>query len=80
VKLEAMRDPASAGRLVEIGVAHPAAVRATGAVWAYRFLGARFGRRVTASFLYAMEGALRDCDRRELTQEARRRLRAAANT
>lgn len=50
--------PASARMLAEAGVETPEALHEIGAVEAYRRLRFAFGKRVTASYLYALHVAL----------------------
>ncbi|HYE95154.1 MAG TPA: TfoX/Sxy family protein [Rubricoccaceae bacterium] len=52
--------PTSAEMLREVGIETPDALREAGAVLAYKLLQLRFGPRVNALFLYALEGALAD--------------------
>ncbi len=70
--------PKSEKMLAEIGVMNEAALRAIGALEAYRRLKFRFGREAPILVLYAMQAALDERDWRTLGAAARARLRAAA--
>lgn len=70
--------PATARMLAEVGIEDEEALRAIGAVDAYRRLKFRFGRDVTLVALYALEAALTNRDWRMLDMEEKDRLRRLA--
>jgi DNA transformation protein len=70
--------PATVRMLGEIDVTTVDALRALGAIEAYRRLKFRFGSHVTAVALYALEAALRDCHWLDLSEAERRALKLAA--
>jgi DNA transformation protein len=71
--------PVTAGRLAEIGIVTDGDLRRVGAVAAWLPLRHLFGRAVTRNALHAMEAALLGRDWRELPEEVKARLDAAAN-
>lgn len=70
--------PVTQGMLIEAGIADADALRAVGAVVAYRRLRFVFGPRVSRNALYAMDAALCDCDWRTLPPERKAALRTEA--
>ncbi len=70
--------PATARRLVELGVADGAALRRLGAVAAYRRLKFAYPRETSLVALYALHGALTDTDWRALPEDVKRDLREEA--
>lgn len=71
--------PVSERQLAEIGIHDEEALRALGAVEAWRRLKFRFPREIGAVALYALEGALRDCHWNALPDDTKAQLKAAAN-
>lgn len=67
-------------RLVEIGIATPARLRKVGAVEAWRRLRFAHGRRVTITWIYALDVAIRGIAWKDLTAERAARLRKEAET
>lgn len=65
--------------LGEIGIGTVADLRALGAMEAWERLRFAHGKRITVTFLYALEGALCDCDWRVLPTEHLQTLKAEAN-
>ena len=70
--------PATARRLVELGIVDDVALRRIGAVAAYRRLKFAYPRETTVVALYALHGALTDTDWRDLSDAVKRRLREDA--
>jgi hypothetical protein len=68
--------PVTAARLVEIGIASEAEMRAAGAVAAYRMLRFRFGKAVTLNALYGLDAAVRNVHWREIDEARKAELRA----
>ncbi|HVY02420.1 MAG TPA: TfoX/Sxy family DNA transformation protein [Caulobacterales bacterium] len=68
----------TAHMLIEAGVPDPAALRRMGAVEAWRRLRLLHGRRVTASFLYALEAGVTDTRWSDLTPARLAELKAIA--
>lgn len=64
--------------LGEIGIRTVADLRALGAMEAWERLRFAHGKRITLVFLYALEGALSDCDWRYLPADRLKALKAAA--
>ena len=71
--------PVTERQLAEIGVADEEALRALGAVEAWRQLKFRFAREMNAVGLYALEGALRDCHWNALPPDVKAALKAEAD-
>jgi len=71
--------PVSERQLAEIGIPDEEALRALGAVEAWRRLKFRFPREMNAVGLYALEGALRDCHWNALPPEVKAALKAEAD-
>lgn len=69
---------ASARRLIEIGVRTPAELRRIGAEEAYRRLRHAFGKQITASWIYALDVAIRDIHWQAQTAAQAAKLKAAA--
>ena len=72
--------PASARWLVAAGITTPAALRALGAVGAFRRVAMQRGGDVSLNLLYALEGALRGVRWDRLPADVRAALRAAADS
>ncbi len=70
---------ATARMLKEVGVNTPQDLRAIGAIEAWRRLRFTFGRRVTRSYLYALESAITETRWNDLSAKRVRELRAAAD-
>ncbi len=68
----------TARMLDEAGVPDPKTLRKIGASAAYRRLRFHFGKRASASYLYALECALTGCDWRELRETRMAALKRAA--
>ena len=64
--------------LIEAGIESPAALRRAGAVEAWRRLRMLFGKRVTASYLYALEAAVTNTKWNELAAKRVAELKAIA--
>ena len=58
---------ATASMLIQAGVENPGTLRRIGAVEAWRRIRMMFGKRVTASYLYALEAAVTDTPWNDLT-------------
>jgi DNA transformation protein and related proteins len=71
--------PESARMLLEVGIETPEALREAGAVLAYKLLQHRFGARVNALFLFALEGALTGRHWNSFSPEEKARLRSDAD-
>jgi DNA transformation protein and related proteins len=69
--------PQSERMLAEIGIHTEADLRKSGSAAAYRRLSFVLGRQVSRNLLWAMEGALRGCDWRELPVEVKHALLSA---
>ncbi len=72
--------PVSARQLREVDIPDAAALRALGAVAAYRRLKHAFPRQASLNMLYALEGALRGCPWNRLPPGVKERLRAMAGS
>lgn len=70
--------PASARMLIEAGVENPAALRRMGAEAAYRRLRFVFGRRCPATYLYALDIAVRAVHWRDMSRARMARLKRIA--
>ncbi len=70
--------PATARMLIEAGVETPAQLRKLGAEAAYRRLRFAFGKRASATYLYALDIALRGGRWDDLTAARMAKLRAIA--
>lgn len=70
--------PATEKMLWEVDINSETELRKVGTIEAYRRLKFRFGRHVTILALYAIEGALTDCDWRAIDSEKKESLRQAA--
>ena len=69
---------ASAELLVEVGITTPEILRRTGAEEAWRRLRFAYGKRITITWIYALDIAIRDITWKELNEARAGRLRAAA--
>ena len=65
----------SRGWLAEIGIRTLPELQRCGAVTAYRMIRERHPRRISLNLLWALEGAIRDLDWRELDEDAKQQLR-----
>lgn len=72
--------PASVRQLREVGIETPDALRAIGAVAAYRRLKHAFPRQVSLLMLYALAGALLDCHWNRLPPGLKEDLKAQADS
>ncbi len=72
--------PVSARQLRDVDIADAAALRALGALAAYRRLKHAFPRQVSLNMLYALEGALRGCPWNRLPPGVKEGLQAAARS
>lgn len=70
--------PVTAKRLAEVGITDADALRAAGAVTAFRMLRFRFGRAVTLNALYGLDAAIRNVHWREIDDDRKARLRLEA--
>lgn len=79
VKIENLRNlgPKSAARLREIGIETRDDLEKRGVILAFLEVEAIYPRWSNLAFLWAMWGALHDCDWRELSEETKTKLRAA---
>jgi DNA transformation protein len=68
----------SAELLVDVGIATPDMLREVGAVEAWRRLRFAHGKRVTVTWIYALDIAVRGIPWRELSEARARKLSAAA--
>ena len=68
----------SAEMLLEVGIDSARELRRLGAAECYRRLRFRHGRRVTTSFMYALDCAIRDVDWRHLTLARKAELKQTA--
>lgn len=68
----------SAAALVAVGIDSVEALRMHGAIASYRALRARFGKRITGNWIYALECAIQGIDWRLLPRQRKDELRAAA--
>ncbi len=69
---------ASAELLVDVGITTPDMLRAIGAVEAWRRLRFAHGKRVTVTWIYALEIAIQGIPWKELSEARAARLAAAA--
>jgi len=69
---------ASSELLVDVGINTPAMLRKLGAEEAWRRLRFAHGKRVTITWIYALDIAVRGIAWKELSEARARRLRAAA--
>jgi DNA transformation protein len=69
---------ASAELLVDVGITTPAMLRKAGAEEAWRRLRFAHGKRVTITWIYALDIAIRGIPWKELTEARAARLKAAA--
>lgn len=69
---------ASTELLLEVGIATPGKLKQVGAVEAWRRLRFAHGKRVTVTWIYALEIAIQGIPWRELSEARARRLAAAA--
>lgn len=69
---------AMADALIEIGIESPAQLRKAGAKQAYRRLRFAHGRKITLTWVYALDVAIRGVSWRDLTPERADYLRRAA--
>jgi len=69
---------ASAELLVDVGITTPGKLKQVGAVEAWRRLRFAHGKRVTVTWIYALEIAIQGIPWRELSDARARRLAAAA--
>jgi DNA transformation protein len=69
---------ASAEILVDVGITTPAKLKETGAEEAWRRLRFAHGKRVTITWIYALDLAIRGITWKELSDTRARKLRAAA--
>jgi hypothetical protein len=74
------RGKASAELLVDVGITTPAMLREAGAVEAWRRLRFAHGKRVTVTWIYALEIAIQGIPWKELSEARARKLAAAAKT
>lgn len=72
--------PVTERRLRAVEIETLAALRALGAVDAYRRLKFRFGRDVTLNALYGLEAAILGCDGRALPPDRKAALKRAVET
>lgn len=81
-RLSEMRNlgPVSERQLIEADICTPEDLRALGAVAAWQQLRFVFGRRISRNFLYAIEGALRGCDWRQLPADVKTELNRQIET
>ena len=71
--------PASARMLAEAGVPDPQTLARIGPEEAYRRLRFTFGKRASASYLYALEAAARGCRWRDVGEVRKSHLRKLAH-
>ena len=71
---------ASAELLVDVGITTPDMLRKVGAVEAWRRLRFAHGKRVTVTWIYALDIAIQGIPWKELSEERARKLSAAAHT
>lgn len=74
--------PKMARKMIDAGIETPAELRELGAVRAYERIyaeGDPYGDH-NAAYLYALEGAIRDCDWSELPAETKQAFRALAQS
>ena len=69
---------ASAELLVDVGIATPEMLREAGAVEAWRRLRFAHGKRVTVTWIYALDIAIQGIPWKELSEARARKLAAAA--
>lgn len=67
--------PKSAGRLAEVGIGDPDALRRFGAVAAYRRVKSRFPNDTSLNLLWAIQGALMEIHWLDLPDEIKQQLR-----
>ncbi len=68
----------SAGALVDVGIESPESLRNHGPVLAFKLLRSQFGKRVTISWIYALECAVRDLPWQNLDIERKIELKEQA--
>ncbi len=69
---------ASAELLVDVGIVTPDMLRKIGAEGAWRRLRFAYGKRVTITWIYALDIAIRGIPWKELSEARARKLRSAA--